>query len=46
MSKLQDYYGLNHLHYLTTSTYRRARLFDSEAARRLAMVELEVLLSE
>ena len=28
--KLQHYYGLNHLHYITNSTYRRARLFDSE----------------
>ena len=27
---LKHYYGLNHLHYLTTSTYHRARLFDSE----------------
>jgi hypothetical protein len=31
--KLQHYYGLNHLHYLTGSTYRRARLFDSERFR-------------
>ena len=23
------YYGLNHLHYVTASTYRRARLFDA-----------------
>src|SRR5208283_4061953 len=28
--KLEHYYGLNHLHYLTNSTYRRAHLFDSE----------------
>jgi hypothetical protein len=27
---LKHYYGLNHLRYLTTRTYRRARLFDSE----------------
>ena len=27
------YYGLNHLHYLTKSTYRRARLYDSERFR-------------
>jgi hypothetical protein len=27
---LKHYYGLNHLHYLTTRTYRRARRFDSE----------------
>jgi len=25
----RHYYGLNHLHYLTASTYRRSRLFDS-----------------
>jgi len=30
MPRLQRYYGLNHLHYLTNSTYRRARLYDSE----------------
>jgi putative transposase len=28
------FYGLNHLHYLTTSTYRRARLFDAESLKR------------
>jgi len=33
VSRLKHYYGLNHLHYLTTSTYRRARLFDSERFR-------------
>jgi putative transposase len=26
----QHYYGLNHLHFLTTSTYRRVRIFDSD----------------
>jgi len=30
VSELKRYHGLNHLHYLTTGTYRRARLFDSE----------------
>jgi len=30
----QHYYGLNHLHYLTASTYRRARIFDSERFQR------------
>jgi hypothetical protein len=30
----QRYYGLNHLHYLTASTYRRARIFDSERFKR------------
>jgi putative transposase len=34
VSKLKHYYGLNHLHYLTNSTYRRARLFDSERFRK------------
>jgi REP element-mobilizing transposase RayT len=34
VSRLKHYYGLNHLHYLTTSTYRRARLFDSERFRK------------
>ncbi len=33
MPRLQRYYGLNHLHYLTNSTYRRARLYDSERFR-------------
>jgi REP element-mobilizing transposase RayT len=31
--KLKHYYGLNHLHYLTTSTHRGGRLFDSERFR-------------
>ena len=30
VSKLKHYYGLNHLHYVTKSTYRRARSYDSE----------------
>jgi putative transposase len=29
----RHYYGLNHLHYLTASTYRRAPLFDSDRFR-------------
>jgi putative transposase len=33
LPNLQHYYGLNHLHYLTNSTYRRARLYDSERFR-------------
>ncbi|MGA3167151.1 MAG: hypothetical protein ABSF14_13660 [Terriglobia bacterium] len=28
--KLKHYYGLDHLHYLTTRTYRRAHRSDSE----------------
>ena len=30
MSQLKRYYGENDLHFLTTSPYRRARVFDSE----------------
>ena len=33
MPRQQHYYGLNHLHFLTASTYRRARLFDSNRFR-------------
>ena len=29
MSRLRRYYGLNQLHFIIASTYRRARLFDS-----------------
>jgi hypothetical protein len=29
----RHYYGLNHLHYLTASAYRRARVFDSDRFR-------------
>jgi hypothetical protein len=28
MGQQWHFYGVNHLHYLTTSTYRRACLFD------------------
>ena len=33
MPRQKQYYGENHLHYLTQSTYRRTRLFDSEKFR-------------
>ena len=33
MPRQKHYYGDNHLHFLTRSTYRRARLFDSERFR-------------
>ncbi|MGA2631367.1 MAG: transposase [Terriglobia bacterium] len=33
MPRQRHIYGLNHLHYLTASTYRRARVFDSERFR-------------
>jgi REP element-mobilizing transposase RayT len=38
--KLQHYYGLNHLHCLTNSTYRCARLYDSERFRNQWVVTL------
>ena len=34
MAAQHHYYGGHHLHYLTASTYRRTRLFDSERFRR------------
>jgi putative transposase len=34
MPQQHHFYGLNHLHYLTTSTYRRARLFDADRFKR------------
>jgi hypothetical protein len=34
MPRQHRFYGLNHLHYLTTSTYRRARLFDADRFKR------------
>jgi putative transposase len=34
VAKQRHFYGLNHVHYITTSTYRRARLFDSERFKR------------
>ena len=33
MPRQKHYYGNNHLHFLTRSTYRRVRLFDSERFR-------------
>jgi REP element-mobilizing transposase RayT len=42
----RHYYGLNHLHYLTRSTYRRVRLFDSERFRNQWVVTLEDLRRE
>ena len=34
MARQRHFYGLNHLHYLTTSAYHRPRLFDSERLKR------------
>ncbi len=30
----RHFYGLNHVHYITTSTHRRARVFDSQRFKR------------
>ncbi len=46
MVPLRHYYGLNHLHYLTTGTYRRARLFDSERFKRNFLTVLGGLRTE
>ncbi len=46
MSRQKHYYGLNHLHYVTRSTYRRARLFDSERFKRQFVRRLDELRTE
>ncbi|HEY6270519.1 MAG TPA: transposase [Terriglobales bacterium] len=35
MARLVRFYDQNHLHFITTSTYHRARLFDAELFRNL-----------
>jgi REP-associated tyrosine transposase len=42
----RHYYRLNHLHYLTRSTHRRARLFDSEPFKRRWVRTLDELRTE
>jgi REP element-mobilizing transposase RayT len=44
--KQRHFYGLNHLHYITTSTYRRARVFDSERFNRKFISTWEELRGE
>ncbi len=46
MPRLKHYYGFNHLHYLTFSTYRRARLFDSDKFKREFIATLDELRTE
>jgi len=41
MPRLVRHYGQNHLHFITTSTYHRARLFDAEAFRNLFVRALD-----
>jgi putative transposase len=45
VSRQRHYYGLNHLHYLTASTYHRAPLFDSDRFRRHFVKTLDGLRS-
>ncbi|MCJ7501601.1 MAG: transposase [Acidobacteriia bacterium] len=45
MSRQRHYYGLNHLHYLTASTYRRVRLFASARFRQHFIQTLQQLRS-
>jgi len=42
----KHFYGLNHLHYITRSTYHRARLFDSTRFKRQWIRTLDELRSE
>ena len=46
MPRQRHYYGLNHLHFLTRSTYRRVRLFDSDRFRQRWVKTLEELRCE
>ena len=46
MPRQKHFYGLNHLHYITRSTYHRARLFDSERFKRQWIGTLNGLRSE
>lgn len=46
MPRQRHYYGLNHLHFITASTYRRARLFDSDRFRRRFIRTLAELRTE
>ena len=46
MPSLKHVYGLNHSHYLTASTYRRTRIFDSDQFKRHFVRTLSGLRSE
>ena len=46
MSTLKRHYELNHLHYITTSTYRRMRLFDSKLFKDRWVATLDELREE
>ena len=40
MVRLRRFYDANHLHFLTTSTYRHARVFDSDRFKRKFIISL------
>src|SRR5579859_560592 len=46
MPRQKHYYGLNHLHFITRSTYRRVRLFDSTRFKRRWVQTLDELRRE
>ncbi len=46
MPEKRHYYGLNHLHFLTTSVYRRVRLFDSDRFKQRFVATLAELRRE
>lgn len=46
MPRQTHYYGLNHLHFITASTYHRARVFDSCRFRRFFVAALDALRNE
>jgi len=43
---LKHFCGLNHLHYLTANTYRKARIFDSDRYKRKFVQTLDALRTE
>jgi len=46
MPRLRRFYDANHLHYVTTSTYRRTRVFDSDRFKRKFTTSLADLRTE
>jgi len=46
MPRLRRFYDANHLHYVTTSTYRRTRVFDSDRFKRKFITSLAHLRAE
>ena len=46
MPRRRHFYGQNHYHYLTESTYRRARIFDAERCKHKFVQTLDELRSE